>query len=83
MVWPEAGISHSQGIPPDFYPPYVKVGLSIPSLPLPLCLHATPSLPVSMTPPFLPMWMNVAYLSLWLSDFHTAQFSDGFGCYSL
>ena len=29
----------------------------------------------------LPIWMNVSSLSIWLSDFHTAQFSDGSGCY--
>ena len=40
-VWPGAGITCSQGIPPDFYLPHVNMGL--PVLPPPLC--ATLSLP--------------------------------------
>ena len=36
---------------------------------------------VSATLPLLPFWMNVASLNPWLSDFHTAQLSDGSGYY--
>ena len=39
-VWPGAGITPSQGIPPDFYPPHVNVGLSLP-IPLPPPLWGT------------------------------------------
>ena len=42
LTW--AGIAHSQGIPPNFYPLYVNVGPPVPILPLPLPLHATPHL---------------------------------------
>ena len=41
-VWPGAGITYSQGIPPDFCPPHVNVGPPLPPpLLLPLPLHAT------------------------------------------
>ena len=78
VVWPGAGMAHSQGIPPNFYQPHVNVGPSIL-----LSLHVTlcPLHPGSMTPPLLPIWMNVTSLNHWLSDFHTAQFSDGSSCY--
>ena len=62
-VWFGAGIAGSQGIPPDFYPLHVNVGLPV-SLLLPLC--AIPCLPAPL--PLLPIWMNVASL---VSDFHT------------
>ena len=71
-VWPGAGIAHSPGSPPNFYPLHVNVGLPIP---LPPLLHATLSLraspSISTSPPLLHIWMNVASLKPWLSDFHT------------
>ena len=83
VVWPEAGIALSKGIPPDFYPPHMNVGLPVPLLLPPLCtipcLCASP--PASMTLPILPVWMNVASLNPWLLDFNTACFSDSSGCY--
>ena len=72
IVWPGAGIAHSQGIPPDFYPPHMNVGppgpVQLPPPPLctTLCLLASLLL--------LPIWMNVAPLHLWLLDFHTVLF---------
>ena len=67
VVWSGAGITPSQGIPPNFYPPHINVGLPMPiPLPLPpppcatLCLCG--SLPVSVTPLLLPVWMSVASL---------------------
>ena len=72
-VWPWAGIACSQGIPTDFYPPQMNVGM--PNL-LPLPLYATPCLctspPVSTSLLLLPIWMNVASLNPWLLVFHTA-----------
>ena len=45
MVWPRARITHSQGIPPSFYPPHMNVGLPVPLTPqLPLQCHTTCSL---------------------------------------
>ena len=35
VVWPGAGIACSQGVPPNFYPPYMNVGLLMPIPPLP------------------------------------------------
>ena len=84
-VWPGAGTTCSQGIPPNFYPLHMSVGPPVLLLLLPL--HATPhlcaSLPISTIPPLLPVWMNVASSNPWLSDFHTARFSDSSGCYLL
>ena len=77
VVWAGAGIACCQGIPPDFYPPYVNVRPFVLWATLRLCA----SLPVSVTPPLLPIWMNVASLNPWLSDFHRARFSDGSGYY--
>ena len=82
VLWPGVGMTCSQGIPPDVYPPRVIVGL--PFLPpLPLC--TTPCLllstPFSLSPSFLSIWMNVASLYPWLSDFHTARFFDYCRCY--
>ena len=80
----EEAKNHLQVIPPNFYPPHVSVGPSIPP-PLLLPLSTTPHLhvspPVSMSLPFLSVWMNVVFLNLWLSDFHIPQFSDNSGCY--
>ena len=77
MIWPGAGITGSQGVPPDIYPP------GLPILPLPPPLHATPcllaSLPISTSLPL--HQMNVASLNPWLSDFHTAHFFDSSRCY--
>ena len=58
-VWSGAGIALSQGIPPDFYPPYMNVGLSI--LPLPptatsLCHTTSP----------LVLWLHPSYPSGWM-----------------
>ena len=39
VVWPGAGITCSQGVPPDFYPPHMNVGLTGLLL---LPLHETP-----------------------------------------
>ena len=54
VIWSVAGIAHSQGIPPNFYPPHMNVGLSMSILPLPLPLCAIPclltSLPISVPP---------------------------------
>ena len=65
-ICPRAAMALFQGIPPNFYPPYVNVGSSV--LPLPLPLHVTAFLHtsplVSATPPLLPVWMNVASLIL-------------------
>ena len=82
-VWPGAGITCSQGIPPEFYPPHMNVGLSILLRPSPLhaVLHLGASPPISATLPLLPIYMNVASLNPWLLCFHTAQFSDGSGFY--
>ena len=73
MVWPGAGIAHSRGVLPDFYPTRVNVGL-----PIPPPLHASQYLCISVLPA---VWINVASLNPWLSDFHTAQFSDESGRY--
>ena len=80
VVWPGAGLNHSQGIPPSFYPPHVNVGIPIP---LPPTLHTIPCplYPGCMIPPVLPVWMNAASLNLCLSDFYTAWFPDDSGCY--
>ena len=43
VVWP--GITHSQGVPPDFHPPHVNVG---PPMPIPLPLHTTRCLLASL-----------------------------------
>ena len=51
VVRPGAGVTCSQGIPPDFYLLHVNVGLPI--LPLPLSLHAT--LHLLSSPPLLPV----------------------------
>ena len=86
-VWPGAGITHSQGIPPDFYLPYMNVGLPvlIPLLLQPPPLHVIPhllaSLPHLWVSDLLPVWMNVASLNPWLSDFHTVRFFDSSGYY--
>ena len=72
VVWPGAVIVSSQGIPLDFYPPHVHMGLSIapPLLPLSTTghLHASGSLGLH---PLLPIWMNVASSTPWLLDFNT------------
>ena len=73
VVWPGSGILHSWGIPPDFYPPHVNVGQTIP-LPLHAPLSLCTSAPIPTSLPLLPVWMNVATLNPWLSDFHTALF---------
>ena len=57
-VWPGAGISCSQGVPPDFYPPHVNVGLPFCWSPwlLTHCHHpasSPPRLPVSAPPTHL------------------------------
>ena len=74
-----AGIAHSQGIPPNFYPPHMNVGPLV--LPPPLVPHCI-SLPLCpfLSPPLLPVWMNVASLNSWLLDFHTVWFSESSGC---
>ena len=48
-VWPGAGITRSQGIPPGFYSPHVNVGLPVRPPPLPLCttLRLLTSLPLA------------------------------------
>ena len=68
VFWSGAGITCSQGIPPNFFPPHMNVR---PPIVLPLCNFTSP--------PFLPIWMNVASLNPWMLDFHTAQFSDESG----
>ena len=67
MVWPGAGIAGPQAIPPDFYPPRVNVGPSIPLPPEPPLCTTWLLCPVSATPPLPPIWMNVASLNPWLS----------------
>ena len=80
VVWNGVEIPHSQGIPPDFYPPPVNVGPPI--LPPPLCatlgLHTSPPISASL---HLPVSMNVPSLSPWLLNFHIARFSDVSGYY--
>ena len=65
-VWPGAGIAHSQGILPHFYPPHVNVGLPIPpaTATSPPPKHC-PLCPSSPSPPLLPIWMNMASLNPW------------------
>ena len=83
VVWPGAGITHPQDIPPNFYLPHMNVGPPVPVLLLPPSLCATlyllTSLSAPASPSFLPIWMNVSSLSPWLWEFHTAQFSDSSG----
>ena len=86
VVWSGTGIPCSWGIPPNFYPPSLKVGPPFLHLSVPLCifthlhlysfppLHA--SLWVSTSLTFLHIWMNVPSLNRWLLDFHTAWFYD-------
>ena len=84
-VWPGAGITHSQGIPPDFYSLYVNAGLPVP-IPLPLPpLHTTlylltslPSLWVSAPPTHLD---ECGFFKSLVVDFHTVQSADSSGCY--
>ena len=76
--WPGVGITHSQGIPHHFYPAHMNAGPTVPLL-LPFC-PIPPICPISETLPFLPIWMDMASLNPWLLDFHTAWFSDSFGC---
>ena len=74
MFWTGAGIPCSRGIPPVF--------LSTTHGCRTAHFHLCTSLGHSMSPlspPLLPVWNNVASLSPRLSDFHTAQFSDGSG----
>ena len=68
VVWPGPRITCFQGVPPDFDPPRVSVGLPVSPVPP---LSATPRLLASL--PFLrlrppPTWMMVASLNPWLSD---------------
>ena len=85
VVWPEARIARSPGIPPDFYPPHINVGPPIPQLPpLPHCLHLAtttphPLRPGSLSSSLLPVWMNMASLNPSLSAFHTVWFSGSSG----
>ena len=66
-VWPGTGKADSHGIPPDFYPPHMNVGLWVlPPLLLALC-------PGSATPPLPPIWVSVVSLNPWMSDLHTGQ----------
>ena len=44
VVWPGAGMAHSQGISPNFYPPHMNIGYPMPVLPLPPPLLAILSL---------------------------------------
>ena len=72
-------ITHSQGIPPNFYLPHVDVGP--PSVPW-LCASPCCASPhVTASPPLLPIWINVASLNPWLLDFHTVWFSYDSGWY--
>ena len=64
-------LAHSEGIPP------VHSATATAAF---LCHATSPPLPV--TAPFLPSWMDVSSVNPRLSNFHTAQFSDGSGCYS-
>ena len=75
VVWPEVGIAHSQGIPPDFYPSHVNVVLPIP----PATTTPHPLRPGSPSPPLPSMWMNMTSLNTWLSDFHTVRLSGSSG----
>ena len=63
-AWCGAGITHSWGIPPDFYLLRVCMGPPI----LHFCVSAPPT-----------RLDNVTSLIPWLSDFHRAQFSDDSG----
>ena len=66
-VWPGVGLTHSQGMFPDFYPSHVDGGPPLPIPPLlppPLCTTHLLS-----SPPLLPVWMNVASLNPWLWNF--------------
>ena len=53
VVWPGAGIAHSQGIPPDFYLPHMNVGSPVPAPPplhaTCLCLSTCPYISASLT----------------------------------
>ena len=71
VVWSGVGIAHFQDIPP-----ICSIATAAAAF-----LHHTTHLLISVTPPLLPVWMNVSSLNPWLSDFHTAPFSDGSGCY--
>ena len=81
-MWSGAGITHSLGIPPDFYPPCVSVGPHILQLPLllPLCTIPHHLVPGSPTLPLLPVWINMASLHPWLLDLHTVRFSGSSEC---
>ena len=64
VVWSEVGVTHSQGIPTDFYPPHMNVGPSVPILPS--CHLSVPhhrhhiSLP--LWPSYLSGWMWLLYI---------------------
>ena len=49
MIWSGAGITCSRGMPPNFYPPHVNVGLPVP-LPLWASLRLSTSAHLSMSP---------------------------------
>ena len=66
-VWPGVGLTHSQGMFPDFYPSHVDGGPPLPIPPLPPPPLCTTHLLTS--PPLLPVWMNVASLNPWLWNF--------------
>ena len=59
-IWAGAGIACSRGIPPDFYPPHVKVGPPILPLLMPLCAALHLLGPGCLSPPILSVWMSVA-----------------------
>ena len=44
VVWPGSGIARSLGVPPNFYPLHMNVGLPVPHL--------------SRALPLLPVWMS-------------------------
>ena len=79
LAWPWDCLLHLY--PSQFLSTTCKHGTTCSATTTAVSLHHTTCLPVSVTLPLLPTWINVASLNPWLSDFHTALFSDGSGCY--
>ena len=69
VMWCEARITSSRGIPPNFYPPLMGTGPLVPHL------HASQHL---AKPPHLNE-CGFFNLNEWLLDFQIAQFSDDSG----
>ena len=84
VVRPVAVTTHSQGIPPDFYPPHVNVGPPIPpaattSSPPPHHVLSAP-IPISAPPTLLDEY---GFFKSLVVGFHTVQFSGSSGYFLL